>query len=59
MVDILSKKYGLYKERREAIFRVYEWAPDKSSKILMRARSSEASITYTDLKIKEHLEKQE
>jgi hypothetical protein len=58
MVGILSKKYGRYKELRETVFRVYEWRPDKSSRILMRAWSAEASITYTDLKIKEYLEKQ-
>jgi len=58
MVGILSKKYGRYKELRETVFRVYEWRPDKSSRILMRAWSAEASITYIDLKIREHLEKQ-
>ena len=58
MVGILSKKYGGYNELRETVFRVYEWRPDKSSRILMRAWSAEASITYTDLKIKEYLEKQ-
>ena len=58
MVDILSKKYGPYKERWETVFRVYEWRPDKSSRILMRMWSAEASITYTDLKIKDYLEKQ-
>jgi hypothetical protein len=58
MVGILSKKYGRSKELRETVFRAYEWRPDKSSRILMRGWSAEASITYTDLKIKEHLEKQ-
>jgi hypothetical protein len=58
MIGILSKKYGRYKELRETVFRVYEWRPDQSSRILMRAWSAEASITYTDLKIKEYLEKQ-
>jgi hypothetical protein len=58
MVGILSRKYGGCKELRETVFRVYEWRPDKSSKILMRAWSAEASITYTDLKIKDYLEKQ-
>ncbi len=58
MVGILSKKYGRSKELRETVFRVYEWRPDKSSRILMRAWSAEASIAYTDLKIKEYLEKQ-
>jgi hypothetical protein len=58
MIGILSKKYGRYKETRETVFRVYEWRPDKSSRIQMRAWSAEASVTYTDLKIKEHLEKE-
>jgi hypothetical protein len=58
MAGILSKKYGRYKETRETVFRVYEWRPDKSSRIQMRAWGAEASITYTDLKIKEYLEKE-
>jgi hypothetical protein len=58
MVGILSKKYGRYKELRETVFRAYEWRPDKSSRILMRAWSAEASITYSDLRIREYLEKQ-
>jgi hypothetical protein len=58
MVGILSKKYGRCKEFRETVFRVYEWRPDKSSRIQMRAWSAEVSITYTDLKIKEYLEKE-
>jgi hypothetical protein len=58
MADLLSKKYGPYEERWETVFRVYEWRPDKSSRIQMRAWGAEASITYTDLKIKEYLEKE-
>jgi hypothetical protein len=58
MLGILSKKYGRYKELRETVFRIYEWRPDKSSRILMRAWGAEASITYTDLKIKEYLERE-
>jgi hypothetical protein len=58
MVGILTKKYGRSKELREALFRVYEWRPDKSSRIQMRAWSAEASITYTDLKINDYLEKE-
>jgi hypothetical protein len=46
MLGILSKKYGRYKGLRE------------TSRILMRAWSAEASITYTDLKIKEYLERE-
>jgi hypothetical protein len=58
MLGILSKKYGPFKERWETVFKVYEWTPEKSSRILMRAWATEASITYTDLKIKEYSEEQ-
>jgi len=55
MVGILSQKYGPYKERKELVFQVYEWRPDKFSQILMKVFGPEASIIYTDLRIKELL----
>jgi hypothetical protein len=58
MLSILGRKYGPYKERWETVFRVYEWSPENSSRILMQVWGTEASIIYRDLKIKEYLEKQ-
>jgi len=58
MLGILSKKYGSYKEVRETVFKGYKWSPDKYSQVLMRVTGAEASITYIDLRIKEHFEDQ-
>ena len=58
MLEILSRKYGSYKEVREAVFRFYQWRPDKYSQVRMRVFGPEASIIYTDLRIKELLESQ-
>ena len=58
MVGILNQKYGPYKERKEPVFQVYEWRPDQFSQILMKIFGPEASIIYTDLRIKELLENQ-
>ena len=58
MLAILKQKYGRYKERKEPIFQVYEWRPDQFSQILMKIFGPEASIIYTDLRIKELLENQ-
>ena len=58
MLEILNQKYGPYKKLKEVVFRVYEWRPDQFSQVLMRVFSSEASITYIDLRIKEFLENQ-
>jgi hypothetical protein len=58
MLGILSKKYGPYKEVKEMLFKGYEWRPDKYSQVLMRLFTYEASIRYTDLRIKEHFERQ-
>jgi len=58
MLGILSQKYGPYKEVKEMVFRSYKWTPNEHSQILMRMFGGEASIIYTDLKIKEYLEKQ-
>jgi mRNA degradation ribonuclease J1/J2 len=58
MIKILSQKYGSYKEVRETAFRFYQWRPDKYSQVRMRVSSAEASIIYTDLRIKEHFENQ-
>jgi hypothetical protein len=58
MLGILNPKYGSYKEIIETVFRVYEWRPEKYSQVRMRVFGSEASIIYTDLRIKEHFEDQ-
>ena len=58
MLGILSQKYGPHKEVKEIVFKGYEWRPDKYSQILMRFFGYEASIRYTDLRIKEHFEDQ-
>lgn len=58
MLQILSQKYGSYKEVTETVFRFYQWRPDKYSQVRMRVFGPEASIIYTDLRIKELLENQ-
>lgn len=58
MLGILKQRYGRYKERKELVFQVYEWRPDQFSQILMKVFGPEASIIYTDLRIKELLENQ-
>jgi hypothetical protein len=58
MLGILMQKYGRYKERKEPVFQVYEWRPDQFSQIWMKVFGPEASIIYTDLRIKELLENQ-
>ncbi len=58
MIKILSQKYGSYKEVTETVFRFYQWRPDKHSQVRMRVFGPEASIIYTDLRIKEHFENQ-
>jgi hypothetical protein len=58
MLEILSRKYGSYKEVTETVFRFYQWRPDKYSQVRMRVFGPEASIIYTDLRIKDLLENQ-
>lgn len=58
MLKLLSEKYGPFKERKDLKFRPYEWRPDTFSQVLMRVFSQEATITYTDLRIKALMEKQ-
>jgi hypothetical protein len=58
MLGILSQKYGPYKEVAETVFRFYQWMPEKYSQVRMRVFGPEASIIYTDLRIKDLLESQ-
>ena len=52
MVGILMQKYGSYKEREEGALQYFQWKPDGSSRITLRIGPGEASVFYTDLKIK-------
>lgn len=56
MVGILRQKYGAYKERKEIVFTYFEWKPDKDSQIILRMSSGEASVFYTDPRMKEVVE---
>jgi hypothetical protein len=56
MIGILKQKYGLYKERRDWVFRYFEWKPDGNSQILLRMSSGEASVFYIDPGMKEAVE---
>jgi hypothetical protein len=58
MLGILNQKYGKYKKIKDGFFQSYEWRPDEFSQIRMRLFGPEASIVYTDLRIKELLENQ-
>ena len=58
MLGIMNQKYGSYKEVTETVFRFYQWTPDKYSQVRMRVFGPEASIIYTDLRIKELFESQ-
>ena len=51
MLNILSGKYGAYRELKELFYKSYEWRPDANSRILMRVDSMGASIVYTDVRI--------
>ena len=52
MVGILTQKYGSYREREEGALQYFEWKPEERARITFRMRSTEASVFYTDLKIK-------
>lgn len=52
MVETLTQKYGTYTERKEKAFLYFEWEPEESGRITFRMSSAEASVLYTDLKIK-------
>jgi len=58
MLRILSQKYGTYKKLRDWVFQTYEWRPDQYSQVLLRMGGAEASIIYTDLRIKDFHEDQ-
>ena len=58
MLGILKQKYGQYKKIKDGFFQSYKWRPDEFSQIRMRLFGPEASIIYTDLRIKELLENQ-
>jgi len=58
MLGILSQKYGPYKVGMETVFRFYQWRPDKDSQVRVRVFGAEASVTYTDLEMKERFENQ-
>ena len=53
MVGILTQKYGSYRERKDGVLQYFEWKPGENSRITFRMSSTEASVFYTDLKIKE------
>ena len=52
MVGILTQKYGSYREREEGALRYFEWKPEERARITFRMSAAEASVFYTDLKIK-------
>ncbi len=56
MIGILKQKYGTYKERKEFVFTYLEWKPDANSQIILRMSSVEASVFYTDPRMKEVVE---
>lgn len=56
MIGILKQKYGSYRERRDWVFHYFDWKPDTSSQITLRIRHMEASVFYTDLRMKETME---
>jgi hypothetical protein len=56
MVDILKEKYGPYRERKEIVFQYFEWSPDKNARIVLRMSTSEASVFYTDPRMKQGVE---
>jgi hypothetical protein len=57
-MEIMKGKYGAPRERMDKVFKVYEWMPDRESRISMRPYGGEVTITYTDLKMKKTLKEQ-
>ena len=56
MLGILKQKYGPYRERKEIVYHYFEWNPDKTSQITLRMSSAEASVFYTDPRMKQVVE---
>jgi hypothetical protein len=56
MLGILKQKYGPYRERKEIVYHYLEWNPDKTSQITLRVSSGQASVFYTDPRMKQVVE---
>jgi hypothetical protein len=56
MLGILKQKYGPYRERKEIVYHYFEWNPDKTSQITLRMSSGQASVFYTDPRMKQVIE---
>jgi hypothetical protein len=56
MLGILKQKYGPYRERKEIVYYYFEWNPDKTSQITLRMSSGQASVFYTDPRMKQVVE---
>jgi len=56
MLGILKQKYGPYRERKEIVCHYVEWNPGKTSQITLRMSSGQASVFYTDPRMKQVVE---
>ena len=52
MVEILTQKYGSYREQEKGGVHYFEWKPEVTGRITFRMSSMEGFVFYTDLKIK-------
>ena len=56
MLGILKQKYGSYRERKEFVCHYFEWNLDNTSRITLRMSSGQASVFYTDPRMKQVVE---